>query len=76
MFKLIDQISKKVASAVGLQGDRGEIASVVVSLVLFYAVAWLFVTGVAFVTGISTGALWSLVMVGCLVHIGLQYIKR
>lgn len=76
MFKLIDKISNDVAGLFGLQGERGEFVSVVVSLVLFYAIAWLFVTGVAFITGISTGALWSLVMVGCLVHIGFQYIKR
>lgn len=76
LFKWIDQASRKITNLTGLSGERGEFAGIVISFILFYIAAWLFVTGVAFVTGISTGALWSLVMVGCLVHFGWQHMKR
>lgn len=73
----INKLANQITNLTGTQGtETGEIIGTIASFVIFFLVAWLFVTGVAFVTGISAAALWSLVTVGCLVYTGLQFMKR
>lgn len=77
LMKWINKLSDQVVSLTGTRGtEHGEFIGVVAGFAIFFLVAWLFVTGVAFVTGISTGALWSMVMVASLVYTGWQYMKR
>ena len=77
LMKWINKVSNDVTRMTGTQGtEKGEIIGLVASYAIFFIIAWLFVTGVAFVTGISTGALWSLVCVASLVYTGWQYMQR
>ena len=75
LMKWIDDLSRKIVQLSGQKGDAGDIIGLVSSFVIFGVVAFLLITIVSIVTGISTSVLWTVAMIASIAYSLRNYFR-